>query len=68
MIAALETFPYLEFGAMTDLHQSVVNVAKQNVLRATGKSCRAVADAVYATAGDLLLPLKEHEGFDLIYE
>ncbi|THC89183.1 hypothetical protein EYZ11_011370 [Aspergillus tanneri] len=70
MIAALETFPDLEFGAMTDLHQSVVNAAKRNVLNATEKSapCRAVAKSIYASAGDLLLPLSGQEAFDLIYE
>lgn len=70
MIAALETFPDLEFGAMTDLHDSVVDAAKQNVLGATEKSapCRAVAEGIYASAGDLLLPLRDQEAFDLIYE
>lgn len=70
MIAALETFPDLEFGAMTDLHHSVVNAAKRNVLAATenSASCRAVAESIYASAGDLLLPLRDQEAFDLIYE
>lgn len=70
MIAALETFPDLKFGAMTDLHQSVVNAAKRNVLAATDKSasCRPVAKSIYASAGDLLLPLRGQEAFDLIYE
>ena len=70
MIAALETFPELEFGAMTDLHQKVVNAAKKNVLGAAKESThsRAVADNIFASAGDLLLPLKGQQGFDLIYE
>jgi methylase of polypeptide subunit release factors len=70
MIAALETFPDLEFGAMTDLHQSVVSAAKRNVLGATEPpaSSRTVAKGIYASAGDLLLPLAGQEAFDLIYE
>ncbi|KAE8133790.1 hypothetical protein BDV38DRAFT_274004 [Aspergillus pseudotamarii] len=70
MIAALETFPDLEFGAMTDLHTSVVSAAKRNVLNATDNyaPCRAVAKGIYAAAGDLLLPLRDQEAFDLIYE
>ncbi|KAK2757996.1 hypothetical protein FQN54_004402 [Arachnomyces sp. PD_36] len=70
MIAALETFPDLEYGAMTDLHQSVVNAAKRNVLAATDKSIsrRSVAKSIYASAGDLLVPLRGQEAFDLIYE
>ena len=70
MIAALETFPHLEFGAMTDLHQSVVSAANRNVLAATDKSAlsRSVAKSIHASAGDLPLPLKDQQAFDLIYE
>ncbi|KAF7592446.1 hypothetical protein BBP40_000227 [Aspergillus hancockii] len=70
MIAALETFSDLEFGAMTDLHQSVVNAAKRNVMDATEDyaPCHTVAKSIYASAGDLLLPLRDQEAFDLIYE
>ena len=70
MIAALETFPDLKFGAITDLHESVVNAAKRNIMTATENSapCRAVAKSIYAGAGDLLLPLGGQEAFDLIYE
>lgn len=70
MIAALETFPGLLHGALTDLHQSVVNAAKRNVLASTENSTpsREVAENIYGAAGDLLLPLKGQEAFDLIYE
>lgn len=70
MIAAIETFPDLEFGAMTDLHESVVSAAKRNVLTAIDESSphRAVAKSIYSSAGDLLVPLRGQEPFDLIYE
>jgi methylase of polypeptide subunit release factors len=71
VIAALEALPDLEGVAMTDLHQAVVETAKQNVLSATQKSddgVRKVAKELYAAAGDVLMPLRDQEPFDLIYE
>lgn len=70
VIAALETFPELESVAMTDLHQSVVDVAKRNVLGAITKSSPEanMASRIFASAGDLISPLKGQEPFDLIYE
>jgi len=71
VVAALETFPGLEGIAMTDLHDSVVNTAKENVLSATEKSediIRNVARCLYAAAGDITVPLKGQDPFDLIYE
>ena len=56
---------------MTDLHEEVVNTAKKNVLSATEKAdngLRSVAIGAIARAGDVLLPLKGQEPFDLIYE
>jgi hypothetical protein len=71
VIAALETFPELEFAAMTDLHEAVVDTAKRNVLNATEKSddrIRDVAKQLFTAAGDVVVPLKGQEPFDLIYE
>ena len=71
VVVALETFPQLTEVAMTDMHNEVVNVAKTNVLSATEKAddeVRTVALAAVAKAGDVLLPLKGHGVFDLIYE
>ena len=71
VIAALDTFPQLLGVAMTDLHDAVVKAAKSNVLSATEKAderVRSVALEAVAVAGDVLLPLKGQEPFDLIYE
>ncbi|KAF2819835.1 hypothetical protein CC86DRAFT_412757 [Ophiobolus disseminans] len=71
VIAALDIFPAIEAVAMTDLHDSVVAAAKANVLAATEKAddeIRAVAASAIARAGDVLVPLKGQEPFDLIYE
>ncbi|KAH7024722.1 uncharacterized protein B0I36DRAFT_295397 [Microdochium trichocladiopsis] len=71
VVAALETFPQLKFAAMTDLHQSVVDVAKHNVVSATQGSApvvRRVAERIFAADGDLLQPLEGQAAFDLIYE
>jgi hypothetical protein len=71
VIAALEAFPDLKHAAMTDLHQSVVDAAKRNVLSATEKSdesIRRTAQNIFAAPGDLLEPLSGQEAFDLIYE
>lgn len=71
MIAALETFPDLQGAAMTDLHSSVVEKAKHNVLAATKSSdqrVKTVAEQLYAEAGDVMTPLQGQEPFDLIYE
>lgn len=57
--------------AMTDLHDEVVQAAKSNVLSATEKAddrVRDVAMGAVARSGDILLPLKDEEPFDLIYE
>lgn len=56
---------------MTDIHDDVVKIAKRNVLSATENakdSLRGVAERAAARAGDVLLPLKGEEPFDLIYE
>ena len=56
---------------MTDLHQEVVDIAKANLLNATEKAdrrVREVAMAAVARPGDVLVPLKGQEPFDLIYE
>ncbi|MCJ1247109.1 hypothetical protein MMC30_004320 [Trapelia coarctata] len=71
VIAALDTFPQLSGVAMTDLHNAVVKAAKSNVLSATEKAderVRTVAREAVAVAGDVLLPLKGQESFDVIYE
>lgn len=71
VVAALDTFLELSGVAMTDMHEEVVKTAKSNVLSATEKSSgsvRGVALQATARAGDLLLPLKGEEPFDLIYE
>ena len=64
-------FPQLLSVAMTDLHSDVVKAAKSNILSATEKAddrLRNVALGAVARAGDILLPLKDQEPFDLIYE
>ena len=56
---------------MTDIHEDVVKIAKNNVLSATEKakdSVKGVAERAVAEAGDLLLPLENEKPFDLIYE
>ena len=56
---------------MTDIHEEVVKIAKNNVLSATEKAkdtVKDVAERAVAEAGDLLLPLENEEPFDLIYE
>lgn len=56
---------------MTDLHDDVVAAAKANVLASTEKAdneIRAVASSAIARAGDVLVPLKGLQPFDLIYE
>ena len=56
---------------MTDLHEEVVDTAKANLLSATEKAdqrLREVAAAAITRVGDVLLPLKGQEPFDLIYE
>ena len=56
---------------MTDIHEEVVKIAKKNVLSATEKAKDSIKDIVeraVTEAGDLLLPLKNEEPFDLIYE
>ena len=56
---------------MTDMHEEVTKTAKSNLLAATEKApdpIRHVALQAAAKAGDLLLPLKGEEPFDLIYE
>lgn len=56
---------------MTDLHEEVVNIAKKNVLSATEKAdngLKSIAIGALARTGDVLLPLKGQEPFDLIYE
>ncbi|KFY93014.1 hypothetical protein V500_03958 [Pseudogymnoascus sp. VKM F-4518 (FW-2643)] len=71
VIAALDTFPALDSVALTDMHDEVVNIAKLNVLSATERSewsIRDIAQRSVARAGDLLLPLRGEEQFDLIYE
>jgi hypothetical protein len=71
VIAALDIFPQLVGVAMTDLHDEVVQVARSNVLSATEKAdvrVREVAMKTIARSGDVLLPLKNQERFDLIYE
>ena len=71
LVAALDTFPQLCGVAMTDLHQEVVDTAKANLLNATEKAdrrVREVAMAAVARPGDVLVPLKGQEPFDLIYE
>lgn len=71
VIAALDTFPQLSGVAMTGLHDGVFKAAKSNVLSATGKAderVRGAALEAVAVAGDIQLPLKDQEPFDLIYE
>ena len=56
---------------MTDLHQEVVETAKANLLNATERADQKVRDvalAAVARPGDVLVPLKGQEPFDLIYE
>jgi hypothetical protein len=56
---------------MTDMHEEVIKTAKSNVVSATEKAqgcIRRVASQAAAKVGDLLLPLKGEESFDLIYE
>ena len=68
-IAALELFD-LESLAITDLHPVVVQAAASNIKAAT-VGCTSLTKAIkslVAYSGDLLTPLKDHEGqFDLIY-
>ena len=71
VIAALEVFPKLSGVAMTDLHNDVVEHAKNNVLAATEKAddrVRELATSLTARAGDVLNPLRGERPFDLIYE
>ncbi|KAL8786294.1 MAG: hypothetical protein Q9213_002889 [Squamulea squamosa] len=71
MIAALETFPRLHSVAMTDLHQEVVDTAKANMLSSVEKADQHVREAALTAVGrpgDVLVPLKGQEPFDLIYE
>lgn len=56
---------------MTDMHEEVIKTAQSNVVSATEKAqgaIRRVALQAAAKVGDLLLPLKGEESFDLIYE
>ena len=71
VIAALEVFPQLRSVAMTDLHEEVIDIAKKNILSATENAdhgLRSVAVTAIAESGDVLLPLKGQEPFDIIYE
>lgn len=71
VIAALDTFFEISGVAMTDLFEEVVTTAKSNVVAATEKGSdktRRVVARAAAKSGDLLLPLKDEEAFDLIYE
>ena len=71
VLAAIESFPDLNFVALTDLHPMVVEIARQNVLNGTQGSSPAVcrvAKLIFAANGDLLQPLEGQAPFDLIYE
>ena len=64
-------FPELTGIAMTDLHSDVVQHAKRNVITATEKAdtrLQELATSIVARAGDVTVPLKGEQPFDLIYE